>query len=147
MPPINWLSVIIAALIPMILGFVWYHEKVFGTAWMNSLGFTKEDAKKANMGMMLGVSLVMSFLLAWYLLFNVDGLGQEGQYDSFKHGAFHGVLLGLLVATPVMITNGLFEMKKWKTMLINVGYWIVCMALMGGVLDMMNHFPENLVIE
>lgn len=146
MPPINWLSILIAALIPMLVGFVWYNEKVFGTAWMNSIGLTKEDAKKANMPIMFGVSLVMSFLLSWYLLFNVDGFGQEGQYDTFKHGAFHGFLLGLLVATPVMITNGLFEMKKWKTMIINVGYWLTTMTLMGGVLDMMNHFPENLTI-
>ena len=146
MPPINWLSILIAALIPMLVGFVWYNEKVFGTAWMNSIGLTREDAKKANMPVVFGVSFVMSFLLSWYLLFNVDGLGQEGQYDSFKHGAFHGFLLALLVATPVMITNGLFEMKKWKTMIINVGYWLTTMTLMGGVLDMMNHFPENLTI-
>ena len=27
-------------------------------------------------------------------------------------------------------------------MLINIGYWIVSLALMGGVLDAMNHWPN-----
>jgi hypothetical protein len=125
----------------MVLGFIYYHEKVFGKAWMESLGMTKADAMKTNMAVLFGTSFAMSVLLAWYILYDVDGPGQEDVFDSFKHGAFHGLLLGVLVAMPVMITNGLFERKKWKTMLINVGYWIICMVLMAGVLDAMNHSP------
>jgi hypothetical protein len=142
MPPINWLSILIASLIPMLVGFVYYHEKVFGTAWMHSLGMTKEDAKKANMPVMFGVSFIMAFLLSMFVLGNVDGQGQEGQYDTFKHGALHGFLIGFMVAMPVMITNGLFEMKKWKNMFINVGYWLITLTLMGGVLDAMNHWGD-----
>lgn len=140
MPPVNWISIIIASLVPMIVGFVYYHEKVFGNAWMQSLGITKDQAKKANMPVVFGVSLLMSFLLSWFILFNVDGMGQEGRYDSFKHGMAHGLILSLLVATPIMVTNGLFEMKKWKNMLINIGYWTITLVLMGGILDAMNHF-------
>ncbi len=138
---INWLSILLAALIPILVGFVFYHEKVFGKAWMESLGLKKEDARKANMAVLFGASFVMSFILANFILYNVDGPGQEGQFDSFKHGAFHGVLLSLMVAAPVMVINGLFEMRKWKTMLINIGFWFVCIVLMAGLLDAMNHSP------
>lgn len=141
MQSINWFSVLLASLVPMTLGFVWYNEKVFGKAWMDSLGITREDAKKANMAMMFSTSFIMSFLVAFFLIFNVDGPGQEGQYDSFGHGAFHGLLMGLMIAAPVIITNGVFEMKKWKTLLINSGYWILSLVLMGGILDVMNHSP------
>jgi hypothetical protein len=54
----------IAALVPSILGFIWYHPKVFGTAWMNATGVTPESAKTMNMPVVFGVSLLMSFLLA-----------------------------------------------------------------------------------
>ena len=142
MPPINWVSVIIAALIPMLVGFIWYHKSLFGKAWMESLGMSEEQAKKANMPVMFGVSFIMSLLLSMFVLNNVDGQGQEGQYDSFKHGMAHGFLIGLMVAMPIMITNGLFERRKWKNMLINVGYWLITLMLMGGVLDAMNHWGD-----
>ncbi|HUR31841.1 MAG TPA: DUF1761 domain-containing protein, partial [Saprospiraceae bacterium] len=90
----NWLAVIIAALIPMIVGFIYYHPKVLGKAWMNSLGITEADLKIGNMGLIYGICLVMSFILSFYLLGNVDGPGQEGaqgQFDTFKHGAAHGM--------------------------------------------------------
>lgn len=146
MENINWLSMILAALIPLVMGFLWYHKAVFGNAWMAATGITEEKAKQANMPVVFGVSLVLSFLAALFLLLNVDGPGQEGEFDSFKHGALHGVLLGVFIATPIMIITGLFEQRSWKHMLINAGYWIITFALMGGLLDAMNHWPNDAVI-
>ena len=142
MPQINWLAMLAGTLTPMIIGFIYYHPKVFGTAWMTSLGMTPESAKRGNMGVIFGTAFVMAFLLSWFLLYNVDGPGQEGNYDSFKHGAFHGFELALLVAVPVMVTNGLFERKNYKNLLINAGYWLICLTLMGGVIDALNHWPD-----
>ena len=141
----NWLAIIIAALIPMIVGFIYYHPKVFGKAWMNSLGITEADLKIGNMGLIFGVSLVMSFILSFYLLGNVDGPGQEGpqgQFDTFKHGAAHGMLLTIFLVMPVMVTNGLFERKSFKNLGINLLYWLITLSLMGGVIDAMNHWPD-----
>lgn len=144
MPPTNWLAILLAALVPMIVGFIYYHKNVFGKAWMSSLGITEEDTRKGNMPIMFGVSLLMSFLISMFLLVYVDGPGQEGQYDSFKHGALHGILLSLLVAMPVMVTNGLFERKNFKNMGINILYWMITLALMGGIIDCLNHWPADM---
>jgi len=143
MPSPNFLAIILAALIPMIMGFIYYHPKVFGKAWMDSLGLTEEDLKKGNMAVIFGVSLLMSFLLSMFLLVNVDGPGQEGQYDSFRHGAFHGMLIGFMVAMPVMVTSGLFERKNFKNLAINVVYWVITISLMAGVIDALNHWPND----
>ena len=143
MPTPNILAIILAALIPMIVGFIYYHPKVFGKAWMQSLGLTEEDLKKGNMAVIFGVSLLMSFLLSMFLLVNVDGPGQEGQFDSFKHGAFHGTLIGFMVAMPVLVTNGLFERKNMKNLAINTVYWVITIALMAGVIDALNHWPNE----
>ena len=143
MPQPNWLAIILASLFPMIIGFIYYHKNVFGKAWMNSLGLKEEDLKGGNMAVIFGVSLLMSFLLSQYLLVNVDGAMQEGQFDSFKHGAFHGTLLGIMVAMPVLVTNGLFERKNFKNLAINTVYWVLTLALMGGVIDALNHWPNE----
>ena len=144
MPSPNWVAIILAALIPMIMGFIYYHKAVFGKAWMNSLGLTDADMKGGNMAVIFGVSLLMSFLMSMFLLINVDGPGQEGHYDSFKHGAAHGILLAIMIAVPVLVTNGLFERKNFKNLAINALYWIITLALMGGVIDAMNHWPGDM---
>ena len=143
MPQPNWLAIILAALIPMIVGFIYYHKKVFGQAWMDSLGLKEEDLNKGNMGIIFGVSLLMSFLLSMFILANVDGPLQEGAFDSFKHGAFHGMLIGITVAMPVLVTNGLFERKNFKNLAINTLYWIITITLMAGTIDALNHWPNE----
>jgi len=143
MPQINWLSIVIASIAPMLVGFIWYNPKTFGNGWMKAAGLTEEDAKKGNMAVIFGVSLVMSFLMSFFILFNVDGPGQEGAFDSFQHGAFHGATMALMLAMPIMVTNALFEQKSLRYMLYNIGFWLVSLTLMGGILDLMNHFPNE----
>lgn len=142
MENVNWLSMVISTLIPTIIGFIYYNPKVVGTAWMNSLGFTEEDLKGGNMAVMMVVSLVLAFLISFFLLNFNNGPGQEGEFDTFKHGAFHGVFIGVVMAIPVLVTNGMFERKTAKNLVINAIYWLITLALMGGVLDAMNHWPN-----
>lgn len=144
----NFLPIIVAALIPSILGFIYYNPKVFGTAWMDSIGKTEEELQKDfNMPLMMGISLVLSFLLA----FAINALIETGHRDvneageliyasfhTFKHGALHGALYGLLIGIPILVTNGIFERKTSKNLLINSAYWVLTCAMMGGLLDAWN---------
>ena len=143
MPQPNLVAILLAALIPMIVGFIFYHKKVFGKAWMDSLGFKEEDLNKGNMAVIFGVSILMSFFLSMFLLFNVDGPMQEGEFDSFKHGSFHGFLIALMVAMPVLVINGLFERRNFKNLAINTLYWMITLALMAGTIDALNHWPND----
>ncbi len=143
MENVNWLSMVIATILPMVVGFIYYNPKVFGNAWMKSLGITEEDIKKQNMAKTYGIAIVMSFLLAFFLLNFNNSPGQEGEFDTFKHGAFHGLFLTVVMAMPILMTNGLFELKSLKNIFINIGYWLITLVLMGGVLDAMNHWPNE----
>lgn len=143
MENVNFLSLILATLVPTVTGFIYYHKALFGQAWMDSIGMTEEKQKAANMGVIFGVSFVMSFLIAFFMLNFCNGLGQEGQFDTFKHGAAHGAILSVFFVIPIIISGGLFEQKSWKNMLINGGYWLITLAIMGGIVDAMNHFPNS----
>ena len=55
-------------------------------------------------------------------------------YRTYKHGAFHGVMAGIFFALPIIGTNALFERKGAKYILINSGYWIVTLAVMGAII-------------
>lgn len=159
----NFLIAAVAAIIPMILGFIWYNPKVFGTAWMKACGFTAEDLKGGNMALIFVISYILSFFLATMVnilvihqfgffstLMDEPDLMKEGteihqyaqdfmtkygtNFRTFKHGALHGALSGIFFVLPVLGTNALFERKGFKYIAVNVGYWTVCLALMGGVI-------------
>jgi hypothetical protein len=55
-------------------------------------------------------------------------------FRTFKHGVFHGILSSLFIVLPILATNAMFERKGFKYIAINVGYWTISMALMGGVI-------------
>ena len=152
-----------AALIPMVMGFIWYNPKVLGTVWMQAADMTEEKMKGANMPLIFGLSYVLSFFLAvalnyvvihqnhlFSILLEEPGFGEAGSevqnyfdafmakyggnFRTFIHGAFHGVIEGLLFVLPILGTNALFERKGFKYIAVNVGYWTITIALMGGVI-------------
>lgn len=158
---INFLAVLVAALVPMIMGFIWYNPKVLGTAWMEASGMTPEKAKNANMVLIFILSFVFSFILAFSIQFMtihqfgvnslfykqpindpgtemgalykhiMDALGTS--YRTFKHGALHGTIGAITIVLPVIATGAMFEGKGFKYIAINAGYWIISMAIMGGI--------------
>ena len=137
----NWLAILVSALIPLIIGSIWYHPKAFGTVWMNATGITEDKLKNMSPAKAYIVALVLSVVLSFYLYINVLTGGPDDMrhaqeiYMTFKHGAAHGAFLGLFVVLPVLATNAIFEMKSAKYIFINVFYWIVSLALMGGTLN------------
>lgn len=155
--------VALAALIPLFIGFIYYNPNVLGKIWMKVSGMTEEKIKDSNMGLILGLSYFMSFILCFmlamlvvhetdvYSLFaNEPGWGEKGspimeeiaafiakagnQFRSFEHGALHGGIVGVFIGLPIIMINGLFERKSLKYGFLHAGYWIITLALAGGVL-------------
>lgn len=81
-------------------------------------------------------------MLAFFLLNFNNSPGQEGEFDNFGHGAAHGIFLTLFLIMPVLVSKGLYEQVPWKGILLPVVYWGITLALMGGILDAMNHWPN-----
>ena len=128
----SYLAILIAALIPMVLGFLWYHPKLFGTAWMNSLGMTEDDVKGGNMPLIFGLSLVAAAFIAWRMN-AYSGHTEEGMHQ-FVHGFYHGAYSAGAVAVAVLISNSLFQRNSLQNILINSLYWLLTLGLMGGFL-------------
>jgi len=137
---INWLALIIAALIPLAVGAL-YYGPLFGKVWQKEVGISDEELKKGNYIKIFGLSLVFAFLLSFTLWAQVMIGGGPGEahgadpYLTFKHGAFHGVLLSFFFLLPIIGTIALYERKSAKYVLLTVGYWAISMGLMGGIIN------------
>jgi|SRR6218665_647394 len=153
--PFNFYAVIAATFVTLVVGFVWYSPKVFGTIWMRETGITEEKARQSNMLKVFGLTILYSFMLSFLMpalvIHQMGVLGvfggdmknanyiefmnqHGGLFRTFKHGALHGFISGLFIALPITAINGLFEQKSWKYILINAGYWIVSMMIMGAII-------------
>jgi len=95
MPEINYLAILVAGLVPSILGAI-YYGPLFEKPWLDSLGKTKEDMVPSNMGLTYGLALLMALLVAMVLKLNIELTHKEvndagelifGSSHSFKHGA------------------------------------------------------------
>lgn len=145
MDKINWLSLLLASLTPITIGFI-YYKVIFRNTWLDLIGIADEKRRNRILIIISTLSIIFSFLLSFFFLnFNNSGINQEGDFDTFLHGAWHGIFVAITVLAPVIVTNGLFGRKLWKNMLINILYWIITLALMGGILDAMNHW-KNIVL-
>lgn len=160
---INFWSILLAALASLVVGAVWYHPRVMGKAWQRAAGISDEQIQGSNMLRIFGLTYLLSCLAAFALIFSVvhqfhvysmladqpdatkagtelnnwllDFMGKYGRnFRTFKHGAFHGTLMGLFFATPLVGINALFERRSWRYIFIHAGYWTITLAIMGGVL-------------
>jgi len=154
---INFLALIAAALSTLVVGFIWYNPKVFGTVWMREMGLTEESMKGANMLKIFTMSIIYALMMTMILQtlvihqWGVMGLIEndmtkakpsfapfwsdyQNEFRTFRHGMLHGFVTGLFLALPIIGNNSLYERRTWRYTLINGGFWIVCFTIMGGII-------------
>lgn len=142
MPELNYLAIIVAGLVPTILGAI-YYGPLFEKQWLSSMGKTKEEMVPKNMPLTYGGALLCAMLLSTSLKFFIEMAhrGIEGgelvfnSFHTFGHGALHGGLICFFLIIPVIISLSLFQGRSGKNILLNVVYWLVTCAVMGGILD------------
>ncbi len=140
MVPINYLAVVLGAVIMMVLGGLWYGP-LFGKQWIALMGFGEgkvQEMQAKGMGAMwksyalMGLgSLIMSFVLAHSVIFANAYLGSSGVWGGLQ-GGFWG-WLGFVV--PVSLGTVLWEGKSWKLWGLNAGYYLVGLLIVGAVLS------------
>jgi hypothetical protein len=140
MVQVNYVAVLVAAIVSMVIGFVWYSPILFAKPWMKEMGYKSSGMKdmQKKMGPMYGLSFLASLLMAYVLTHVIASLANDAVYKL-------GLSLGLKAAfwswlgfiMPVQLTDVIFGGKSWKLFLMNTGYQLVSVLGMGVVLGMM----------
>ena len=122
---VNYLAVAVAAVVALIIGFIWYSPRVFGSRWMAYLGTTQAQlGNPGPTGMAVGV--VASLLNAWVLALLSLNLGGTSLTDGIMLGAL--AWLGFMATiTAAQIS---FEKKPWGLWLLNNAHNLLIQVLM-----------------
>ena len=125
---LNYFAVLVAALSTFLIGGLWYSPAVFGKSWMKENGFKEEEMKNSNMVKIFGLSFVLGLIAAVNLAMF---LGPES--DPIMGGVW-GFAAGFGWVATFVGTHYLFERKSFKLFLINAGYSVVALTVMGVIL-------------
>lgn len=125
---LNIWAVLVAALSTFIIGGLWYSPAVFGKAWMKENGFSEESLKNSNMVKIFGLAFFLAFIAAINLAMFM------GPEDRPAWGAVWGFLAGFGWVATFVGTHYLFERRSFRLFLINAGYSIVSLTIMGVIL-------------
>jgi hypothetical protein len=140
MENINWLAVLVAGLSAFVLGGVWYSPALFGKAWMKDSELSEERIKAGNKGKIFGATAIFSLIMAANLaMFLADGPAtcppECAQRTDLAWGATAGFLAGIWTFAAIAI-HSLFELKCWRLILINGGYSLLSLVLMGAIIGL-----------
>ena len=95
---------------------------------MRENGFTEEGMKDSNMVKIFGLAFLLGLIASVNLAFFI------GDKSDAQTGAFYGFLAGFGWVATFVGTHYLFERRSFTLFLINAGYSIVAMTVMGLIL-------------
>lgn len=130
---VNYLTVVLAGVVSMVVGFLWYSPMLLGKPWMEAMGMSEETLKKGQkeMGKYYGLSFVVALITA-YVLSHVMGLSTNFfHYSKLTTGLTTAFWMWLGFIMPVQLTSEIFGGKRWKLFGINTAYQLVSMLAMG----------------
>ena len=131
---VNEVTVLVAAIVNIALGFAWYSKSLFGKAWMKELGLTEASlqANKKKMNTTYALMTLASLIMAYVLGHFVILFGTETFMEGLQAGFW--IWLGFIATTAL---NGvLWEKKSWNYYGITAGYYLVSLCLMGVILTL-----------
>lgn len=125
---VNNVAILVAAIVTMAIGAVWYSSILFGKSWMKLMGKKAEELGGANTGYLVAGlgALVQAYILAHF----VDYTGAT----TFSEGATTGFWLWLGFVAVTMAINIVFEGRNWRLWQINAGYFLAALMVTGGLL-------------
>lgn len=154
---------LLAALVPVLVAILWYSPFGLGPLW-GKIGVPIEKKSPGHVAALLAITYVAGYFIASHILrgivihqsgvysmlagdpdmkdknsalfITVQGLMDKygHNYRTFKHGAFHGYLVGLYLILPLLVIIGLAEKRKISWMLVHAVYATICLAVMGGII-------------
>jgi Protein of unknown function (DUF1761) len=127
---VNWLAIIVAAVVKFVIGGIWYMP-LFGKQYRQLMG-VPEGSDMSGMAPALVAQFIGDLIMAYILARFVIHYGPT----SFGEGVLVGFMAWLGFVATVGVAQVFYEKKPWALWLINSGYLLVGLLVMGAILGL-----------
>ena len=131
---VNYLAVLVCAVLSMAIGFAWYGP-LFGGPWGAITGWTKEKAMtlpQSRMMVSYGLAFIAAFVIATVLAWVLQATGADGVGD----GLTTAVVLWIGLTGATIGVNMVFERRPLSLFGIEAGYHLVALLVYSIVLSL-----------
>jgi hypothetical protein len=135
---INFVAVVVAAIVNFIIGFAWY-AALFARAWTKEMGYDP-NMRPGKKAMIKGMTLMVvgNFLFAWVLAFYLAGWkyipgANEMSLTIMAINSAISVWVGFFI--PVHLSRVVWEKHSWRLFFINSGYHLVATIVVALILS------------
>lgn len=125
---VNGWAILVAAIINMVLGGLWYSPLILGKKWLELSGVREEDLKgdwKAYLGGFIA-ALVMNYVLALFV-YSMDA-------ETILEGAFVGFLAWLGFIATTHLAKVLWEKGHLELFFLHIGIMLIILVVNGAIL-------------
>lgn len=126
---VNWAAVVVAAIIYLILGFLWYGP-LFGRRWMALMSITPSGMNSATMIRTTAGSFVVALVMFYVLSLVVDWTGAR----TAGAGIWAGFLMWLGFVGTIMFNSVLYESRPVALYVLNTAYHLIALLVAGALL-------------
>ncbi len=114
---VNWLAVIVGAVVAFALGWLWYSPRLFLTKWAEGVGISLDSGSGSSVAAMIA-QIIGVFLLAWVV-------GVTAASDALLT-----IILIVMTIVALMIASGLYTGKSRYAITTEVGFIITMTIVM-----------------
>lgn len=123
---LNFLAILVAAILNMVIGALWYSRPLFGNKWMAYLGY-KDDEPNSSAWTYVIVFL-LGLIIAVFMAMFLQGA------TGVKQGLIYGAVIGLGFVIPTILTHYIMEQRKSGFILIIAGHELLLFLVYGALL-------------
>ena len=125
----NWIAIIVAVVVNMALGALWFSPLLFAKPWM-AMRVDKTPPSGTASPMLYVITAVGALVSAITLDWIIGLAGAR----TLLGGAIIGLYAGLGFVAPAILSDNLFNERPFKLYLIVAGFPVVGLLVMGAIL-------------
>ena len=127
---INYLAVLVSAVIIFLLGGLWYSPVLFAKPWMSAINKSEEelkkDAKRTNYLVAFMQGLISAYILAIFISW--------AQAATLGSGVWIGFMCWFGFAGTTSLVHNIFAGRHLKLWIIDSGYTLISFIIAGIIL-------------
>lgn len=129
---INWVAVLVSALVGIASGAIWFGPKTFYPAWWKAMGHSDGENPGGNMNMSIifGSTFAAQFVQAMAMALILSSLS----HPNFGKGALVGLVAGVGITAASSLGHRLFGGQGFRVWGLEVSNDILNLVLMGAIL-------------